>query len=399
MRQSTSILLIAVVCSCTIDSPSTPPTLSAAGLARANDGTTAAMYELVRLPDLGNAPSRGSAINGQGWVAGFSTLPTGERHAAQWRNRQPIDLGTLGGPHSTVQWPGENAAGMVVGIAQTAIDEPLHEEWSCSAFLPTSGKVCLGFAWYEHRLHPMPTLGGNNSYAAGVNSAGRVVGWAETPVHDPTCNAPQVLQFRAVQWEPSTGALRQLPPLLGDSSSAATAINARGQVVGISGDCDVAVGRFSARHSVIWRDGKPSEIPNLGGEAWHTPTAVNEAGDVVGFSNPTGVVGGAFLPHAFLWNAAHGLIDLGLLPGDDNSQAFGINARRQVVGVSCKGSICRAFLWDNGVMTNLKSLMGSTFADSLLSARDINDAGHITGNVRDFVSGKTMAFVATPRTR
>ena len=100
-------------------------------------------------------------------------------------------------------------------------------------------------------MQALPTLGGINGYAAGVNDRGQVVGWAETPVHDPTCSAPQVLQFRAVLWEPRRHRKRELRPFPGDSTSAATAINNRGQAVGISGECDVAVGRFSARRAVL----------------------------------------------------------------------------------------------------------------------------------------------------
>ncbi len=83
----------------------------------------------------------------------------------------------------------------------------------------------------------------------GSDRIGQVVGWAENGVHDPTCNtAFQILQFRAVIWQPN-GTMQELPPLPGDSTSAATAINDLGQVVGISGDCGVAVGSVSARHA------------------------------------------------------------------------------------------------------------------------------------------------------
>jgi probable HAF family extracellular repeat protein len=229
-----------------------------------------------------------------------------------------------------------------------------------------------------------------------VNERGQVVGWAETPVHDPTCNAPQVLQFRAALWEPATGTMRQLRPLPGDSTSAATAINDRGQAVGISGQCDVAVGEFSAIHAVMWdADGQPTELPNLGGEAWHTPMDINQAGDVAGFSNPPGVTGGVFDTHAFLWTKERGIVDLGVLPGDEFSEALGINARRQVVGVSC-GDVCHPVLWQNGAAYDLNTLLGSDYANTILSARHINDAGQITGNILETSTGRVLAFVATP---
>jgi probable HAF family extracellular repeat protein len=247
-------------------------------------------------------------------------------------------------------------------------------------------------------MTPLPTLGGNNGYATAVNSRGQVVGWAETPVHDPTCDAPQVLQFRAVVWEPKKGTTRELRPLPGDSASAATAINERGQVVGISGECDMAVGRFTARHAVLWdKDGTPTELPNLGGLSWHTPTAINQRGDVVGFSNPPGEVPGDFIAHAFLWTRKDGIRDLGTLPGDEISQAQGVNARGQVVGVSCGAAGCRPVLWENGRLYDLNTLAGSSVAGTLVSARDIDDAGQITGDLREAATGQTRPFVATRR--
>lgn len=361
-------------------------------------------YSISLIPaSLGGTVSRGTAINNEGWVAGFSALPGGNEHAALWRDGSVLDLGTLGGPdrNSSVVWPGLNSQGVVVGIAETDDLDPLHEEWSCTAFFPSvTGHICRGFVWDDGVMQALPTLGGYQGFATGVNSEGKVVGWAETPVHDPTCNAPQVLQFRAVVWQPKAGSMQELPPLAGDSTSAATAINERGQVVGISGDCDIAVGRFSARHAVLWENGAVREIPNLGGTTWHTPMAINGAGDVVGFSNPAGPGDptGEFIAHAFLWtrNSATAQ-DLGTLDGDLFSEALSINSRGQIVGLSFGGTHgTRAVLWQNGTAINLNTLAGTGFADVLVSAQDINDAGQITGRVRDHLTGRTMVFVATP---
>ena len=75
---------------------------------------------------------------------------------------------------------------------------------------------------------------------------GQIVGWAENKVHDPTCVAPQVLQFEAVVWGPGDNQIQQLLPYGSDPDSAATGINHDGQVVGISGICQNAVGNQSA---------------------------------------------------------------------------------------------------------------------------------------------------------
>jgi probable HAF family extracellular repeat protein len=366
-------------------------------LARAGQGDGQTAYQVTELASLGGSASGGSSINNRGWIAGFSNLPGDRtRHAALWRNRSIVDLGTLGGPNSSVVWPVKNTRGVIVGIAETAELDPLGEDWSCSAFFPgePTGHICLGFVWQSGRMRALPTLGGNHGFAAGVNRRGQVVGWAENTVHDPTCNPPQVLQFRAVIWGPR-GRIRELPPLPGDTVTAATAINDRGQVVGISGICDNAVGRFSARHAVRWVHGRVTDIGNLGGSAWHTPMAVNHRGDIVGFSNVPGDQGGRFNAHAFLWTKRRGVTDLGTLPGDTTSQALGINARRQVVGLSCGASSCRAFLWEDGVMTDLNRLVAGRAAN-LVTAGDINDAGVITGEAIDRATDERLAFVATP---
>jgi uncharacterized membrane protein len=84
-------------------------------------------------------------------------------------------------------------------------------------------------------MDPRPTLDDYNGYAAGVNDVGQLVGWAEKPVHDSTCVSPQELQFEAVIWGPKNGQVQPLPPIYNHPDSAATAINNKGQVVGISG--------------------------------------------------------------------------------------------------------------------------------------------------------------------
>lgn len=393
MRYVWYVVLFATAAGACTDA--TPLTKPRAALLRAG-GTL--QYSVVKLNTLGGpGTSQGGGINNQGWVAGFSGLPDGTRHAALWRNGTLTELGALGGPsaNSNAQWPGLNNGGTVVGISQTATPDPLVEGWSCSAFIPATGNTCVGFVWQAGLMTPLATLGGNNGFAAGVNAVGQVVGWAETRVHDPTCSAPQVLQFRAAVWGPAPGAVRELPPLPGDSTSAATAINDRGQVVGISGACDVAVGRGSATHAVMWDHGAITDLGNLGGQLWHTPMAINQTGEVVGFSNPPNGDVQADSLHAFLWTRAAGIQDLGRLPGDGLSEALGINARGQVVGVSC-GAFCRAFLWQDGVMMDLNQLVGPGFPDLLWSARDINDSGQITGRLIDLSTGRALPFIATP---
>ncbi len=117
-------------------------------------------------------------------------------------------------------------------------------------------------------MRALPTLGGNNGFATGANSRGQVVGWAENTVHDLTCVPPQQLQFRPVVYGPKGNQISELPLLAGDTSGAATGINEQGQAVGISGICDQAVGRHTAKHALLWDNGKIVDLGNLGAPWW-----------------------------------------------------------------------------------------------------------------------------------
>ena len=372
--------------------------LVAAPAAIAADSQT--VYRITQMPPLDGTVSAGNSINNRGWIAGFSNVEGDQAaHATLWRDGVATDLGTLGGANSNVVWPVKNNIGVITGIAETDQVDPLGERWSCSAFFPSlTGHTCLGFVWRNDVMKALPTLGGNNGFAAGSNNHGQVVGWAENAVHDPTCVAPQVLQFQAVIWGPNDGQVKQLLSLPLDSTSAATAINDKGQVVGISGICDRAVGRFSAKHMVLWENDTVTDLGNLGGVAWNTPMSINQHGDVVGFANvPGGATPGSFRAHAFLWTRESGIQDLGTLPGHLFSQALGINAQRQVVGMSCSAgfAVCHAFLWQDGVMTDLNEV-ASDYSGELLFANDINDLGQITGGAFDASTGESPAFHAVP---
>ena len=371
--------------------------------ARLTSQTAQTLYNIIPLTTLGGTQGAGNGINDRGWITGATDQPgDAVSHAALWMGGpNVIDLGALGGPgfNSAVAWPIKSNKGVIVGISDTNVDQPPADNFSCYPFYATgspTGKVCEGFRWANGVMTALPPFpGGFNSYATAVNNRGEIVGWAENPVHDPTCNtAVQTLQFRAVIWEPD-GTMKELPPLPGDSTTAATAINDLGQVVGISGACGIAVGGVSAAHSVLWQNGVPSEIPNLGGHTWNTPTAINNQGTVVGFSLPAGQDGTRNF-EAFLWTQAGGLVRLGKLPGDIRAEALGVNEKNQVVGLSRGGPfVFRAFIWQNGVMSDLNSMTveGSQF---LLFADDINNRGEISGESFDPNSGDAPAFWGVP---
>jgi len=341
-------------------------------------------------------------INDLGWISGGANLTGNNVVNAELWVGVPLDIGTLGGPNSNISWPNHSTRGEIVGIAETAEANPYHEPWSCFAFFPSAtptGDVCLGFAWRNGVMSPLSALpGGYDSYAAGVNNAGQVVGWAEDGIHDPTCNAPtQVLQFEAVIWEPNLTEMTQLPPYPGDPDSAATAINDIGDVVGISGLCSNAVGGASAKHALLWQNGKPIDLGNIGGLAWNTPTALNNHGEIVGFANTSGDENAPLSPVAFLWTKQTGKMEkLPRLDDDQTSAAYDINEEGQIVGVSNGGPQgSRAFLYQNGMIHDLNEIVVADSPLYLLIAQGINDHGEIVGTAVD-QSGQQVGFVAVP---
>jgi probable HAF family extracellular repeat protein len=395
--QTLFIVLIAVCCGATL----------APVHAQRPEATKARrLYQVSTLPDFGGTSSGGNSINDQSWVAGYSRLPDRNRHATLWRNGVLSDLGTLGGPNSSVTWGVKNTAGIIVGISQTATPEPLGESWSSAFFYSTPnnvGYINLGFVWQNNQMRGLPPFpGGNNGFATGANNLGQVVGWAENGVHDPNCCCTQVLQFRPAVWTLGPDQIQDLPLIPGDSSGAATAINDNGQIVGISGICDQAVGRHTAKHAVLWENGTVTDIyPDAPAPWWNTPTAINQRGDVVGFAGDPAFVEGDIL-HAFIWTKDNGIKVLkplrGRVPEHVDSEAYGINEARQVVGVSCDADQldCRAVIWDHGVYpTDLNDFKGS-YSGVLALARDINNKGEITGRAIDATTGALIAYLAVP---
>jgi probable HAF family extracellular repeat protein len=379
---------------------------SGAAMAQTQPNAKKVQYQVSNLDTLGGTSSGGNSINDQSSVAGYSRLPDNQsRHATLWQNGSITDLGTLGGPNSSVTWNVKNTEGIIVGISQTATPEPLGEWWSSFAFYgpPNNiGFINLGFVWEQSLMRELPNFpGGNNGFATGANNLGQVVGWAENDVHDPMCVLPQVLQFRPAVWELGPpDQIHDLALIPGDTSGAATAINDNGQIVGISGICDQAVGRHTARHAVLWENGGVTDLGNLGAQWWNTPTAINQRGDVVGFAGDPAFVEGDIV-HAFMWTREDGIRHLKPLPRRTpkhvDSEAYGINEARQVVGVSCDADFvdCRAVIWDHGnTPTDLNELKGG-FSAQLESAKDINNLGQIAGRAVDSTGVRT-AYLAVP---
>jgi probable HAF family extracellular repeat protein len=94
--------------------------------------------------------------------------------------------------------------------------------------------------------------------------------------------------------------------------------------------------------------------------------AVNNLGAIVGKS----AIPGGF-DHACAW-AGGRMTDLGVLPGDLNSEAVAVNSRGQVL-VRSVGSDVHAFVWASGVRTQVHG------SGVLFDPAGLNDAGTVCG--------------------
>jgi probable HAF family extracellular repeat protein len=327
-------------------------------------------------------------INDRSWVDSASNLPGDmSHHAFVWINGQITDLGTLGGPNSNIGQM-NNRGDITVGGADTGIPDPLGEDWCGFGTF----QVCQSFIWNDGVRTLIPTLGGNNGDVADIDGSGQLVlGFAETTFHDPTCIAPQVLGFEAFLWNRRTNNIQVLPPLAGDSITAAFDMNNNGEVAGASGICTTGLAPSSAIHAVIWRNGIPIDLGNLGGNISNIAFGLNNHEQVVGIS----ALSDDTTVHAFLWQDGQ-IMDLGALPGDTFSFVGNINDQGQVPIQSCDVNFnCRAAIWENGVMTDMNTLIPPNTPLYLVLAGWVNSRGQIVGGAVD-QNGNLVPFLATP---
>jgi probable HAF family extracellular repeat protein len=155
---------------------------------------------------------------------------------------------------------------------------------------------------------------------------------------------------------------------------------------------------------VLWEsDGSVHDLGSLGGTSnpkmlavGNGALAINNRGEVAGVS----ALPGSTTFHPFLWTKSKGIRDLGVLAGDLVGAGLGINNRGEVVGnsISAPGPASgnpRPFLWRDGKMSDLNTLVEKNAPLYLLTAFGINDVGEIVGfGVTE--AGDVHAYLAVP---
>ncbi len=130
-------------------------------------------YTVTDLGTLGGTYSDAYGINYQGRSAGAATLPNGNTHAfLEGFPGTKYDLGTLGGPNSEASGP--NASYQLPILSETSKKDPFGNDFCGFG----TNLICLPAIW-NGTMTPLPTLGGNNGEAIGINNQGQVIGLAE----------------------------------------------------------------------------------------------------------------------------------------------------------------------------------------------------------------------------
>ena len=310
-------------------------------------------------------------INTRGEIAGNAEngrvdplTGVNEIHAVVWKNGQIHDLGTLGGNQSGAQ--AINDRGDVAGFAINEIPDS-YSLFDLVFLGSPSGTQTRAVVWRDGAAHDLQTLGGPDAIAWFVNQVGQVAGVSYiNSIPDSVTGIPPVHLF---VW--SSGEMKDLGSLGGAGLPSVSGFNNRGQVIGSSpllGD--------QTSDPFLWDGGRLIDMAVEGdGGQFTDANVINDAGEVAGAAIfPNG------LSQAAVWRDA-AVMDLGAVGSDCFSEAWSISSAGQVGGtsVSCDGNTWRAFLWENGEIVDLRSLVSSGPDLQLVYTIGINDRGEIAG--------------------
>jgi probable HAF family extracellular repeat protein len=279
----------------------------------------------------------------------------------QGQNYTVTDLGTLGGNESYAY--GINNSGQIAGYAQTIGNTNYH------AFLYSNGS-----------MQDLGTLGGSYSRAYGINDNGQVVGLAYISGN----SYPHAFLY-------SDDLIQDIGILMNNDGtifSTAYGINDNGQIIG-----SINTSGSIISEAFLYSNGSVQHLGVLAGGNVSIAYGINNNGQMVGYSLSTNNVFGRYLQHAFLYS--NGLMQ-DLDTSDYVSFAYGINDNGQVVGsIGNSGGDNRAFLYSGDTMQSLSSLIIPVNSGWVLQgATAINNAGQIVGYGTR--TNKTHAFLLNP---
>jgi len=332
-----------------------PLSLAALAASLALGAVQATAAPTYRIKELGPGPhgwaSQALAINDQNVVVGWvQPERNGPQIAAVWQPGGGVRaIGTLPG-HLTSNALAVNASGQVVGFSGDG------EAPEAFFYDPATGMQDIG-----HYESSRP-----NSSATGISDDGTVVGRSVTSTG----------AVHAFTWTQAGGLVDPLPGVAG---AEALGINAAGQWVG-------GIFKSASESGVrVNSNGKRTNLGHLVEEVPYTyGKAINGAGQVVGSS---GAADGS--NHAFVWDKAQGIRDLGVLPGGTYSNATDINDAGVIVGISDipqgRGTVNTAFYDDAELgMVDVKTLIPDDDPLKAIvqfdAAQAINDRGVIVVN-------------------
>jgi len=335
------------------------------------------------LADFGALPGVNSSC--PSWISGNGLIVGGSENGAidpltawpamkavLWKDGQVINLGTLGGNESFAI--GVNNRGQIVGAAANTIPDPF------SIFFGW-GTQTRAFLWQQGVMQDLGTLGGPDALATQINDRGQVFGASyinSTP--NPITGIPT---FDAFLYE--NGTMLDIPNGFGGTQVNPFWANNQGQLVG-----SASLPGEVAFHPFLWGKGVFADLGTFGGDNGEGDW-INEAGEVAGSAD----FPGDQIHHGALWRNG-GMTDLGTVDGDPCSRALSINSKAQVVGGSSDCStFLHAFLWQNGQIIDLNTRIPPGSGLRLTIAFDINDRGEIAGNAA-LPNGDQHAFLLIP---
>ena len=238
-----------------------------------------------------------------------------------------------------------------------------------------SGVMSNAFLWRQSTgvLEDLgPNLGGEWSEARDVNSDGTIVGYTMIQGYD-----------LAIMWLPD-GTIVNLDDFVASycPDSRAIAINADGVIAG-KATPDVSC----SNHIFAWNLPNTTDLGNLGYMSAGA-TGINARGAVSGYVQ----VSISQVDLRAVYSSTGMASDLVILSGMENviSEARDINNNGQIVGTYDPGDITKAFLYENGSITDLPSLGGTA------GAHAISEEGFVCGESRMKAKGRsnpTHAFL------